>query len=80
MSRDDESFNERLRKAMAEQNEAASTALRDHFAGLAMQGIIAQTVAPVFEKGTFMAIGVARLSYGMADAMLAARSKAASVS
>lgn len=42
--------------------------LRDHFAGLAMQGILV-------EAGCYSASGVAKEAYEMADAMLEARNK-----
>ncbi|WP_447881007.1 hypothetical protein [Serratia fonticola] len=48
--------------------DSAGLTIRDHFAGLAMQGILV-------EAGCYSASGVAKEAYEMADAMLEARNK-----
>ncbi|MFT2798811.1 hypothetical protein [Serratia sp. N21D137] len=47
---------------------ASGMSIRDHFAGLAMQGILVNA-------GCYSACGVAKEAYEMADAMLEARKK-----
>ena len=53
--------------------EAMNDDLRDHFAGLAMQGLIAQSIGTAITSGDFP-LG-ASWSYQMADAMMEARKK-----
>ena len=53
--------------------EAMNDDLRDHFAGLAMQGLVAQSIGAAITSGDFP-LG-ANWSYQMADAMMEARKK-----
>jgi hypothetical protein len=58
--------NSKLREGLRE-----GISLRDHFAGLAMQAMIAADVREVYANGD-----VAEIAYKQADAMLAEREKA----
>ena len=49
--------------------------LRDHFAGLALEGMIAGRFQPGFIEGLEVQEAVAQAAYLYADAMLTARSK-----
>lgn len=58
-----------LQKPLGRPEQIANEALRDHFAGLAMQGILANPNTP----STVDTVDVARDAYVMADDMLKAR-------
>jgi hypothetical protein len=47
--------------------------LRDHFAGLAMQGLVSTEIDGVYDGSTKDQLTAARAAYLIADAMLAAR-------
>ena len=57
-------------KTLKLEQETKDTELRDHFAGLAMQGLIAADVRVVWDNES-----IADLAYDQADAMLAERER-----